>query len=291
MPVAGITYTGNVDDLSYAAAIFNQSIIDALYANDNVAQMVRVERLGNFASRSIDFPFRPKLTAHSLAEGVDMPYTPYSTSKITLTTGEVGIAMAITDVLSASTIVGDDFYIQDAARAVSEKRLTDITSLGAGFSGNMGTSGAALTEALILAGITTLQSRNVPGPYTAIIHPVQYEDIVTSIGSVLTPAAAGSTNARATTNEFGARQDGGLGSLYNVNWQMTSAVPTATAGVDRAGMIVNASRALGLVEKWAVRTEMQRLPTLRAFEVVISANYGVGEIDDTSGLTILSSST
>jgi hypothetical protein len=93
--------------------------------------------------------------------------------------------------------------------------------------------------------------------------------------------------SRAESNEYGAVPDGGLGRFYGVEWVITAAVPTANAGADRAGMIVSPSRALGLVEKWASRTELQRDASLRATEIVLTANYGVGEIDDLSGIGVI----
>lgn len=283
--------TTTVDDLSYAAAIFNENIIEALYELDTVQGMVRMESVANFASRSMDFPKTPKLAAGSLAEGVEMSYTPFSTSAVTITANEVGIALMITDVLSVSDIVSDDYYFAEAAKAVANKRLVDVTALSSQFSNQAGSSGNPLTEAHILSAITTLQANSVPGPYRGVMHPVQWEDLIGSVGSTITPAGAGGQTARAATQDFGARPDGGLGNLYGIEWTFTAAVPTATAGTDRLGMIVSPRRALGLVEKWGARTEMDRSITLRAVEMAITANYGTGEIDDVSGVGVISSAT
>lgn len=55
-------------------------------------------------------------------------------------------------------------------------------------------------------------------------------------------------------------------------------------------MLVAADRAIGYVTKWGspVRVELQRDVTLRATEVAVTSAYGVGEIDDPSGVALQS---
>jgi hypothetical protein len=159
--------------------------------------------------------------------------------------------------------------------------------LYAGFSNTCGATGVNLSEQNILDGITTLHANSVPGPYRAVIHPQQWNDFAAAVGATINPVGYAGMTSRAESNEYGAVPDGGLGRFYGVEWVITAAVPTANAGADRAGMIVSPSRALGLVEKWASRTELQRDASLRATEIVLTANYGVGEIDDLSGIGVI----
>jgi len=67
----------------------------------------------------------------------------------------------------------------------------------------------------------------------------------------------------------------------------SAAVPTANGGADRLGMMVGRD-ALAYVEKWSARTELQRNISLRATEIAVTADYGVGEVSDTRGVGVLS---
>jgi len=280
--------TTTADDLTYAASILEADIIDALYENNNAINLCRQASLANFPSKAKDFPKRPKLAASSLTEGQDMNYTAYATTKETITTGEVGLTLTPTDVLSVSDIVDNSLYAQDAGFAVANKITTDIAALSSGFTTEVGSTGVALTEANVLIAIATLEAENVPGPYRALIHPHQKRQLIADVGTTLTPAGGTGMASRAETNDYGARPEGFLGDLYGGTWFSTAAVPDANAAADHEGMIVGVSRALGYVTKWDVRVELERDATLRATEIVVTSMYGVGEIADESGVSILS---
>lgn len=276
------------DDLTYTAMILEENIIPALYANNNVGQLLRYKSLAGMPSKAADFPKPPVLAAAAVAEAVDLTNTPFATSKATVTAGEVGIMITPTDLLNVSDITDVEFYGRQLGFAVAEKFATDVTALSSGFSQSISDTGQPLTETMVLQAITTLEAADVPGPYYAVIHPQQKEDLVGDIGTTITPAGAGGQPARAATNEFGAMPDGSLGSMYGVTWWTNSTVPTANSGADRSGMIVSPDRALGHVEKWPVRTELERDASLRATEIVVTTAYGVGEVDDTSGVSLIS---
>lgn len=281
--------TTSADDLVYAETILEEAIIAALYSLNNARNVVRFASLAGFPSKTKNFPKPPKLSASALTEGTDMSYTAFATSEASITVGEVGIVLAVTDLLSVSDIVSDGFYAGEAAKAVAAKQTTDIAALGAGFSNSVGSTGVDLTEANILAGIATLEAASVPGPYAALIHPQQKSDLVSDIGTTISAAANTGGSARSETNDIGAaRPDGMLGSLYGVDFYVTAAVPTANAAADRSGMLVAKDRAIGYVEKWPARVELERDASLRALEINVVSAYGVGEIDDSSGVEILS---
>lgn len=282
-----ITLT-TANDLTYAAMIMEDSIIDALYANNNLRSYPRFKSLAGQPSKANDFPTTPKLAAAAVAEATDLTNTAFSTGKATITAGEVGIMVTPTDLLQTSDIVGQEYYAAELGKAVAEKWTTDFTALASGFSTSVGSTTVDLTESVILDAIATLEAANVPGAYQVFAHPQQKRDLVASVGSTLTPAAAQGTGFREVTNDLGAQQDGLLGQLYGMEWRTNSTVATANAGADRLGAIGNFQRATGFVEKWPVRMELERDASLRATEIVVTAAYGVGEIDDTSAVGLLS---
>jgi hypothetical protein len=280
--------TTTADDLSIAAELLAADILDAFTGLNTAGGMVRMANIAGAPTKAKDFPITPTLSASGLAEGVDMVNTAFMTTKATITVGEVGLMITPTDLLSASDIVEDGYYASVASRALASKVTTDIASLGSGFSQQCGATTVNLTEANIMAGLVILKSAGVPGPYRGLLHPAQYQDLATSIGSTLTTYGRGGTDVRAVGNELLGQVDGALGRALGIDWYETHLVPTATAGADRLGMIVNVQNALGFVSKWEARVELQRDASLRAREIVITACYGVGELRDNAGLGVLS---
>jgi hypothetical protein len=285
--VADEITTSSADDLHYAAMILAADVFDALYGLNTAMPMVRYSSIAGMPSLSKDFPFLPELSAASLTEGVDMANTPYVTSKETITVSEVGLLLTLTRLQSITSIAEDGIYARSGAEAIAKKVTQDICALSAGFSNSVGSTGSDLTEANVLSALTTLMSNSVPGPYRAIIHPQQWSDLAAAIGGTITPAAAQGTGFEEVTNRLGAKPDGGLGTLYGVEWYLTAHVPTANAGADRSGMMVNPNRALGFVEKEAVRVDIEPDVSLRAREIAIVTTYGLGELDDNAGVAIV----
>jgi len=281
--------TTSADDLVYAAEIATDAIIEELRANNNAMNLVRYHSIAGFPTKAKQFPKLPTLTASSVAEATDLTNSAYATTKATITAGEVGLMTTLTDVLSVSDIVGDEVYVNSAARAVATKVTTDIAALSAGFSVAKGATTVDLTEDVILQAIAALEAASVPGPFGMLLHPQQKYDLVADIGTTFTPGGNSGRSARDELNDIAAaRPDGMMGDLFGMPVYISAAVPTANAGADRLGMIVDVNRAIGFVSKWDARVEFQRDASLRAIEAVTVADYGVGEIDDSSGIGILS---
>ena len=281
--------TTSAADLVYAEEILESAIIDALYANNNAYGVVRYASIADFPTKVKSFPKTPALTASGLTEGTDMSATSFSTGDATITVAEVGIQLVPTDLLSVSDIVSDSYYANEAGKAVALKQTTDIAALGSGFNTTVGLTTVDLTEATFLSGIATLEAASVPGPYGFLGHPIQKSDLVSDIGTTISAAGNTGMSSRDELNDLpAARPDGMLGSVLGVDCYFTAAVPTAGGGADRSGMLVAVDRAIGFVSKWEARTRLQRDESLRAVEINVVSAYGVGEIDDTSGVEVLS---
>lgn len=283
-----ITASGLSATFSYEYRLIRQSMIDALYETVNrVLPFLRSSSIASFESVADRFPKPPVLSAAALTDGTDMSNTAFSPSSVTLTVGEVGLMLELTDLARFSSIADYAFYGTEAGKAIAEKLITDITALGAGFSTSVGSTGVNLTEQNFRDGKTTLLAAKVPGPYAAFLHPQQVNDLEGSIGSTISAAATTGTSPREVTNDLSMGPDLSVGMLYGVAIVSSATVPTANAGADRAGAIFSANRALGFVEKWGIRPELQRDASLRATEIVVTAAYAVGELDDTSGVGIV----
>jgi hypothetical protein len=286
--MAGEITTASADDLTIAAEVLAADILDAFYGLNSAGGMVRMANIAGAPTKAKDFPISPILSASSLAEGADMVNTAFMTTKATITAGEVGLLLTLTDLMSASDIVEDGYYAGEGGRALAAKVTTDIASLGSGFSQQCGATTVNLTEANVLAGLVLLKAAGVPGPYKGLLHTVQWQDLAISIGSTLTTYGRGGTDPRDVGNDLLGRIDGANGRALGIDWYETHLVPTATAGADRLGMIVSQSNAVGFVSKWEARVEFERDASLRAREIAITACYGTGELRDAAGIGVLS---
>ena len=281
--------TTTANDYVFDYWILASNILPYFYGLNVAEHLVRVESLAGLPTLTHNFPTAPQLAAAGLTQGVDMANSPYATGYVAVTAAESGIRTEPLDILNLSSVVGQDQYVSDMGGAMAAKRTSDILALGAGFSNACGATTVNLSEANIQTGITGLMARGVPGPYHGCMHPQQYMDLAGSISTTLTWIGSGAPSPRAQTNDLGsAATDGMLGELYGVNWTVSSLVPTATAGADRSGMIVNPRYAIGLVEKFPLRVEPQRDASLRATELNVVSCYGQGELLDDAGCQILS---
>lgn len=283
-----ITYAGLSGNYTYTFRLLRDNLIEALYETArNVLPFLNRKSIASFESDSERFPKAPALTAAALTDGTDMSNTAYSPTSVTLTVGEVGLMLTLTDLANLSSIADIELLAREAGMAVAEKLITDITALGSGFSNAVGTSGANLTEQQFRDAKTQLVIRKIPAPYFAMLYPQQVNDLETSIGSSISAAATTGTSPREVTNDLSMGPALDLGVLYGVRILSSSTVPTANAGADSAGFMAGARRALAHVEKWAVRPEQERDASLRATEVVVTATYAVGETDDAAGVGII----
>ena len=283
-----ITYSGLSGNYTYTYRLLRDSLIRALYESAAmVLPFLDRKQLQGFASDSEKFPKAPSLAAAALTDGTDLTNTAYSPTSVTLTVGEVGLMLTLTDLARLSSITDFEQLGSEAGEAVGEKLITDIAALGAGFSTSVGTSAADLTEAQFRSAITTLVINKIKQPYFSMLYPQQAEDLVTSIGSTIDAAGTTGRSPRAESNDLTMGSSMDLGVLFGARILGSSTVPTANASADSAGFVAGANRALAYVEKWAIRPEMERDASLRGSEVVVTAAYAVGEKDDAAGVGII----
>lgn len=281
-----ITYSGLSTNYTLAYKLMSEAMISSAYAHNNLIGFMKRRSIANFASTQEKFPKPPKLTAGTLTDGTDMANTAFTPTSVPLTVAEIGLMLTLTDLARFSNIEDLQHYGSEAGKAVAEKITSDIAGLGAGLSQSVGTSTSNLTEQNLLDAKTTLTVANIPGPYFAVLHPQQENDAYVGIGTTISGAATTGTSPRDVTNDLSPTINGAMGSLYGVTFVTNSEVPTANAGADRQGYMAAANRMGGYLEKWAIRPEMERDASLRGTEVVVTAAYAVGEIDDASGVAI-----
>jgi hypothetical protein len=147
------------------------------------------------------------------------------------------------------------------------------------------------------AAIFRLQLQSADGMFTAILHPQQINDLISSLRSETGPGQYLATSQ----DQVQAKGPGFRGNLFGVDIFASANVPTATAGDDYLGMMI-APGAIGVATATAapilggatiasqspILVELERDASSGSTIVVGSAFVGVAELDDLRGVGILS---
>jgi hypothetical protein len=276
-----ITWADKQGEYSYEYRLLAENMIDALYTDAVLVRTTKQRSIANFASNAERFPFPPKIAAAALTEGEDLAVaTAFVPTAVTLTVGEVGLKLTITDLQSMAQIVDIGHYGREAGKAIAEKLNDDIAALFAAFTQTA--AAAAYSDGAWLAAIAALKAADVPGPYVSVFDPfVWYTKVLPLIGGGVSPLANTGASARQEANDLTRNDNGFAGQFFGTDVYITSSI--VDSGTYRNCAVYSPNRAIGMVEKWAIRPEMERDASLRGDEIVVTAAYAVGELDDTSG--------
>jgi hypothetical protein len=264
-------YTEIVAEAMFTAS--EQSIMKGLVRNYTIAG----------GGKSVEVPIYPTVSASAVSEASDLSNTAINPSSVTITASEVGIMTTLTDLArnSASRNVAQDIG-RVFGEAIARKIDLDLTALFDGFSTSVGGSGAALSADTVAQAHANLRNSSVPmNDLALVIHPMVAHDL-----------KRGMTNTYAgldtdISNE--ALRSGFIGTLFGVPvFETANMANTGTAG-DYKGAMFHRD-ALGLAMMQDLKIEVQRDASLRADEIVATAVYGVGELQDSYGIEILADS-
>ena len=262
------TAAGSAGEL-VAAEIVSRLVIDAAYAEAVMPSLVRTADISSESTNTVEFPKWPLLAAADLTEGTDASNTAVNTISTTVTADEAGIMITVTDMLLNSAGIGGlEPYAEELGKALANKIDTDLLAEVADLTNSVGTSGSALTEAIFLEAIYTLENGNAKGPYACVLHPVQVRNLRDELKAT-TGAVWGGASAPA--EDLGA-----FASLYGVDVFRSTNCASVNADADRQGIMMPVGNQSGLayVLKTGARTEFQRDASLRATEIVVTAIYG-----------------
>jgi len=237
--------------------------------------------IGSVAGKTVQVPKYPAITAADLTEGTDMTATQVSTSSVTITVGEVGSQVVLTDMAAfgagnpaqeLGTVLGN---------AIATKMDKDLIALFDGFSTSIGTAGAEITVADLFKAAATLRANKATGQYSAVLHPYQAYQLKANLTNTFANPNGGDLQNEAMRNGF-------VGSIAGINICESSNI--TIDGSDDAKGAVFAPEALAIAMKRDFNIETERNASLRAWELNATAVYGVGELDDSYGVEILSDS-
>lgn len=248
--------------------------------------------------------FSTQLTAQSLSEGVPLhnPQKLIPTSQ-QFTVSEVGLEIMMTD---RSLRVTPEPMRARAGRyagaAMKRKLELDIMGLFAGLSRDLGSAGAAFNPAFLNAARVRLQTASgtgvdtgteaAPGPLYAVLHPFHVHDIYVS------SATLGSNIANTSPQGYypidGWTEDlvrnGNITRLYGLDIAQHALMPI-DASDDAVGAVFSKEAFLYITTSNRMKTETDRDKNLRAWDMVITSEYGVGEVEDQWGFKITADAT
>jgi hypothetical protein len=133
-------------------------------------------------------------------------------------------AGALVDALSTDMVV--------AARRRFQAMLCDVTD---GFTTVVGASGVDFSVTNWFSAMGALQAVSAPGPWLSVLAPQQLTDLQTSLRS----ETGALQFIPATAEMLAIKGQGYAGSFLGVDIFVSSEVPTANAGADRAGCIIS----------------------------------------------------
>ena len=236
--------------------------------------LVRNYSLGQGQGKTVTVPVYPKSTAAGLTEGTALTATAVSTNGATLTIGEVGLMTAVSDmamVASASNVVSDIGRL--FGEAIARKIDLDLTALFTTFGAGVGDNTTAATAAKIFEAVAKLRAQgyDTTADCAIVLHPLIAYDLKSTITSTFAAPASMIGNS--------ALENGYIGMLAGVPVYETSNIAnTGTAG-DYNGAVIHRD-ALGLAIQQDIKIETQRQAALRGWDIVGSAVYGVGVLND-----------
>ena len=241
--------------------------------------LVTQYNIGAQAGKTIQVPKYPAIAAADLTEGTDMTSTTVSTSSVSVTVGEVGAQVLLTDLAAMGAGNPAEELGTVLGNAIATKMDTDLIALFDGFSGSIGTAGAEITVADLFKAAATLRANKVTGVINAVVHPYQAYQLKANLTNTFANPNGGDLQNEAMRNGY-------VGTIAGINVYESANV--SIDGNDDAKGAVFAPEALAIAMKRDFQIEPQRDASNRAFELNATAIYGVGELDDSFGVEILS---
>ena len=280
MAITGISALGD----SIAAEIVESKMVPELRPAMTSREFLRFAAKG--PSNVASFPLwgDPGSAASPTNDLSDISNTALSDTEVSATAAEVGFRVDVGDLAREVWAGGGDLYGEVAAivgRSVAEKWETDLAALVDDFS-NVTTAASTMTPVDLLAAVSALEQRDIPGPYVGYLDPKQTGElrveIATSGASYLVNHESGLVAPYGVSGYFG--------DYMGLRIYQTSLVVTTSSLV--GGAVFASGQALGCYEIWGPRIETQRDASNRTTEFVGTQCYGFKEISDTRGQTIKS---
>jgi len=297
-----------LDGNARAAAVLFQSIVMKLADTGslrNAPCFLNVGSINGSGSDSIQVPvvgLNGTDIMAAVADGSSVANTSITSAAATVAVARQALRYDLTDLARVSNSVAGGVDLEglsNAMVAAFNGRFNQmVCALSGGFATQVGSTGVDLTTDKFYDAIFALQLQSVMGEYHAILHPQQYNDLMSSLRAETGPAQYLMANQE-QTNALGASFKG---KLFGVNTHVSSFVPSV-GGTDYRGMMLGEGAiayALGtpapiqaaggvIIPAGApIAVEWERDAASGLTKVVGSAFVGVAELQDLKGVGILS---
>ena len=233
-------------------------------------------------SKQVTVPTVGQMSMSDLVDGQDMiDEEDIGMTTVDLTASEVGAKIIITDKLARQSAENVFSIIgRQLGDGMARKKDTDVTALYSGFSTDIGSAGRSMSLANVSATVAYAKGNRFGSQVYIVQHPFAVWDIANTAvtASATYPVPAG-WSAELLGNFFsGLRPINGVPIFEDGNITIDSSDDAVGVCADRS--------ALAVVKSVDTRTERQRDASLRATEVVMTADYGVFELDDSKGVAL-----
>ena len=276
----------NESTSSTLSELYTEIVAEALFVASEKSIMRPLVK--NYAitggGKSVEVPIYAAVSAAAVSEASDLSNTAINPNTVTITASENGIMTTLTDLARNSAprnVAGDIGRL--FGEAIAKKIDTDLTALCDGFSTAVGSGSTALTAALVFQSIANVRNAGVSmDGVSTVLHPMVAYDLKANLTNTFANA-----NANDVSNE--ALRNGFVGRLGGVPiYETTNVANDGTAGDYKQGVFHRDALALAMMQD--LKIETQRDASLRADEIVATAVYGVGELNDTYGVELHSDS-
>jgi len=276
--------TGQLENAS------KEMISTARYTEEHNAPMVQlVERFKlERGSDTLVIPKVGQMSMSSLNEGQDIiSEEDIGMTTISVTPGEVGAKVIVTDKLLRQN-TQDIFGIvgRQLGEGMARRKDEDLVALFSAL--NSGTDLSATTRVLSASNATAIIGVAKADKYGMDLRAVFHPNSILRLSRDLSVVGLAQTNQYPIPNGFSASRLQKFWTgirLGGVPFFETGNI-AIDANSDGQGAIFNRS-ALGMLESVSMSREKERDASLRAWEIVMVADYAAFEIDDTRGAPVL----
>jgi hypothetical protein len=266
------TTTSTLDDL------FAPIIAQARFTAEEQSIMRNLVTMYNIDAQpgvTVQVPKYPAISAAGLTEGTDMSSTTVSTSSVSITVGEVGAQVLLTDMAMMGAGNPADELGTVLGNAIATKMDQDLIALFDGFSTSLGATTTELSAAYLFQAAATLRANKANGRLVGVFHPFQTYALKANLTNTFANPNGGDLQNEAMRNGY-------VGTIAGIDI-FESANVTVDGSGDAKGAIF-APEALALAMKKDFEIEAERDASNRAWELNATAVYGVGELDDDYGV-------
>ena len=280
----------NESTSSTLSELYTEIVAEALFVASERSIMRPLVK--NYAvtggGKSVEVPIYSAVSASAVSEASDLSNTAIDPTSKTITCSEHGLMTTLTDLARNSAprnVAGDIGRL--FGEAIAKKIDKDLTAKFGGFSTTVGSASTAMSASLIFQAVAKLRANSVPGDnLNAVIHPQVAFDLKSGLTNTFANPNPGVGNEALRSGLVG--QIAGVNIFETSNMTDSSSNDPGTTG-DYKGAVFH-PEALGLAMMQDLKIETQRDASLRADEIVATAVYGVGELNDTNGCEVESDS-